>query len=120
MSDDRRVFTRASLVEFAQQNKSKTYVSIHENVFEVSQFLDEHPGGKEVLLDYRILNEFRDATEAFEDNGHSLDARDLMKKFQVGSLDTKKDTKSTKQQDEQNEVIPETDDEPSSGYSLLS
>ena len=35
-------------------------------------------------------NAFKDATEAFEDVGHSLDARDMMQKYLVGTLENKK------------------------------
>lgn len=42
----------------------------------------QHPGGEEVLLEQIS----KDATEAFEDVGHSSDARDMMKKYKVGEL----------------------------------
>ena len=50
-------------------------------------FLFEHPGGEEALKEHQIKdNKFKDATESFEDVGHSMDARDMMKKYQVGVL----------------------------------
>nr|GEX43133.1 cytochrome b5-like [Tanacetum cinerariifolium] len=45
---------------------------------------DDHPGGEEVLL----LTTEKDATEDFEDTGHSKNARDMMKDYYVGELDT--------------------------------
>ena len=39
-----------------------------------------------MLKEHQIKKAYRDATESFEDVGHSLDARDLMKKYLVGSL----------------------------------
>lgn len=42
----------------------------------------KHPGGEEVLLEQAG----RDASEAFEDVGHSSDARELMKKYLVGDI----------------------------------
>lgn len=42
----------------------------------------QHPGGEEVLLEQAG----KESTEAFEDVGHSTDARDLMKKYKVGEL----------------------------------
>lgn len=42
----------------------------------------QHPGGEEVLLEQAGKN----ATEAFEDVGHSTDARELMKRYKVGEL----------------------------------
>lgn len=42
----------------------------------------QHPGGEEVLLE----QSGKDATENFEDVGHSTDARDLMKQYLIGEL----------------------------------
>lgn len=50
--------------------------------FSLSFWLLQHPGGEEVLLEQAG----KDATEAFEDVGHSTDARELMAKFKVGEL----------------------------------
>ncbi|KAJ2751926.1 Cytochrome b5, partial [Coemansia nantahalensis] len=53
----------------------------------------EHPGGEEVILEYAG----KDATEAFEDIGHSEDARDLLKGLMIGRLegDAPKDAQQT-------------------------
>lgn len=56
----------------------------------------QHPGGEEVLLEQAG----KDATEAFEDVGHSTDARELMNKFKVGELvdsERRSDTEKTPQ-----------------------
>jgi len=72
-----------SLAEIASYNTSqKAWVVIHNNIYDVTAFLNEHPGGEEVLLEQAS----KDATEAFEDVGHSTDAREMMKKFKVGEL----------------------------------
>ena len=42
----------------------------------------QHPGGEEVLKDMAG----KVATENFEDVGHSTDARELMKQYQIGEL----------------------------------
>lgn len=42
----------------------------------------QHPGGEEVLLEQAG----NDGTEAFEDVGHSTDARELMKKYKIGDV----------------------------------
>lgn len=51
-------------------------------VYDVTKYLDDHPGGAEVLLDVAGQN----ADEFFEDIGHSSDAREELKKYLVGSL----------------------------------
>lgn len=43
------------------------------------------------MKEYQIKNnELKDATESFEDVGHSMDARDMMKKYKIGVLAEKK------------------------------
>ena len=72
-----------TLAEIAQHNSKKNnWVLIHDIVYDVTEFLDEHPGGEEVLLEQGG----KEATEAFEDVGHSGDARELMKKYKVCCL----------------------------------
>ncbi|NXF87431.1 CYB5B protein, partial [Eubucco bourcierii] len=45
-------------------------------------FLLQHPGGEEVLLEQAG----RDATESFEDVGHSTDAREMLKQYYIGEV----------------------------------
>jgi len=71
-------------------DKSSTWIIIHNNVYDVTKFLEEHPGGEEVLLEQAG----KDATEHFEDVGHSTDARTMMKDFQIGELNDEDKTKS--------------------------
>ncbi|PWN19217.1 cytochrome b5 [Microstroma glucosiphilum] len=52
-------------------------------VYDVSNFMDEHPGGDEVLTS----EAGKDCTEAFEDVGHSDDARSLLPPMLVGELE---------------------------------
>lgn len=66
----------------AHKDSKSTWLIIHDKVYDVTKFLDEHPGGEEVLLE----QSGGDATEAFEDVGHSTDARDLMKDYLIGEL----------------------------------
>ncbi|KAH6975206.1 putative cytochrome b5 [Ilyonectria sp. MPI-CAGE-AT-0026] len=62
--------------------KDDIYVVVHDKVYNLSTFIDEHPGGEEVMLDIAGA----DATEAFEDVGHSDEARDILPKLYVGDL----------------------------------
>lgn len=69
--------------EVAKYNDSKeTWLIIHNNVYDVTAFLNEHPGGEEVLLELAG----RDATESFEDVGHSSDARQMMEPYKIGEI----------------------------------
>ncbi|XP_074142206.1 cytochrome b5 type B isoform X2 [Sminthopsis crassicaudata] len=42
----------------------------------------DHPGGEEVLIEQGG----RDATESFEDVGHSVDAKDMLKQYYIGEV----------------------------------
>ncbi|XP_077210029.1 cytochrome b5 [Tasmannia lanceolata] len=73
-----------SLQEASEHNtKEDCWVVIDGKVYDVTTYLDEHPGGDDVLL----TATGKDATDDFEDAGHSKDARELMKDFCIGELD---------------------------------
>uniref|UniRef100_A0A8C3NU66 Cytochrome b5 type B n=1 Tax=Cyanoderma ruficeps TaxID=181631 RepID=A0A8C3NU66_9PASS len=74
------VFT---LEEVAKRNSSReAWLVIHGRIYDVTRFLEEHPGGEEVLLEQAG----RDATESFEDVGHSTDAREMLKQYYIGEV----------------------------------
>ncbi|CEG81673.1 Putative Cytochrome b5 [Rhizopus microsporus] len=73
-----------SLNEVAQhKSKNDLWLVIHNKVYDITSFVVEHPGGEEVLID----EAGKDATEAFEDIGHSDEAREMLDKYQIGVLD---------------------------------
>lgn len=51
-------------------------------MYDVTKYLDDHPGGAEVMLDVAG----QDADEFFEDIGHSKDAREELKQYYIGDL----------------------------------
>ncbi|GAV78761.1 Cyt-b5 domain-containing protein [Cephalotus follicularis] len=63
--------------------KDDCWIVIDGKVYDVSSYLDEHPGGDDVIL----VATGKDATDEFEDAGHSKDARELMETFCIGELD---------------------------------
>ncbi|XP_076147206.1 cytochrome b5 isoform X3 [Alosa pseudoharengus] len=71
------------LTDVEQRNSFKsTWIIINHNIYDVTTFLEEHPGGEEVLREQGG----GDATESFEDVGHSTDAREMAKSMIVGQL----------------------------------
>ncbi|KAN0060953.1 hypothetical protein ACQY0O_006687 [Thecaphora frezii] len=94
MSADNAQKRTVSMQELAQHNSHENlWLLIDGKVYDVAKFLDEHPGGDEVLL----TEAGKDATEAFEDVGHSDDARALLGPMLVGEIEggsTKIKTKS--------------------------
>uniref|UniRef100_W5U8W1 Cytochrome b5 n=1 Tax=Ictalurus punctatus TaxID=7998 RepID=W5U8W1_ICTPU len=81
-SDGKAVkYYRLSEVEEHNSFKS-TWIIINHKVYDVTKFLEEHPGGEEVLREQAG----GDATESFEDVGHSTDAREMSKGMMIGEL----------------------------------
>ncbi|GLJ18139.1 hypothetical protein SUGI_0320460 [Cryptomeria japonica] len=54
-----------------------------QEVYDVTRFLEDHPGGDEVLLS----STGQDATDDFEDVGHSTSARAMMEEYYIGDID---------------------------------
>jgi len=78
-----KVFT---LEEVKKHDSGKDcWCVVHNKVYDVTEFLAEHPGGEEILLETAGT----DSTEAFEDVGHSQDARTLLEDYYIGELDPK-------------------------------
>ncbi|XP_050347388.1 cytochrome b5-like [Nymphalis io] len=73
-------FSRREVAE--RSTKQQAMFIIYNQVYDVTKFLDDHPGGHEVLLD--VIG--KDATTDFKDIGHSSDANDMMKKYHIGDV----------------------------------
>jgi len=80
MEETTKYLTRKQVSE--HNSNKDTWLLIHNNVYDLTAFLNEHPGGEEVLIEQAG----KDATENFEDVGHSSDAREMMKKYKIGEL----------------------------------
>lgn len=67
-----------------QQHKTETdlWLLIGGKVYDVTKFVSEHPGGDEVL----VTEAGKDATEPFEDVGHSEDAHEILKTLYIGDI----------------------------------
>ncbi|KAI8799840.1 microsomal cytochrome b5 [Cladochytrium replicatum] len=66
----------------AHNKRKDIWLVIEGKVYNITKFMDEHPGGEEVLLEQGG----GDATEAFEEIGHSDDAKELLKEYLIGEL----------------------------------
>ncbi|VFQ66633.1 unnamed protein product [Cuscuta campestris] len=95
--------TITKLCSMAEASEHKTkgdcWVVIHDKVYDVSSYMDDHPGGDDVLT----AAAGKDATDDFEDAGHSESAKELMKKFFIGEIDPTAPTIPNKQDNHSNQ-----------------
>jgi len=73
-----------SFEEVRKHNDRKDcWLIIAGKVYDVTPYMEEHPGGDEVLL----ACTGKDATADYEDIGHSADAKEVMKQYCIGEVD---------------------------------
>ncbi|XP_059468532.1 cytochrome b5-like [Neocloeon triangulifer] len=76
-------------IEMAEVRKhnseESTWIVIRGEVYDVTKFLKEHPGGADQLLGVAG----KDATKDFNNVGHSSDARNMLAQFKIGVLSSK-------------------------------
>ncbi|PWY96777.1 hypothetical protein BO94DRAFT_481850, partial [Aspergillus sclerotioniger CBS 115572] len=72
-----------TLADVAKHNrKGDLWVAIHGQVFDITDYLQDHPGGADVLIE----TAGSDATADFEDVGHSEDSREILQEYLIGTL----------------------------------
>lgn len=76
-----KVYTLEQVSEHSSSHDC--WLIIGGKVYDVTRFLEEHPGGDDVLLSATG----KDATDDFEDVGHSKTARDMLTDYYVGDID---------------------------------
>eukprot|EP01080_Neovahlkampfia_damariscottae_P007578 gene7578-11902_t len=61
------------------------FIILYDKVYDVTDWIDEHPGGAELVTD----DAGRDATETFESAGHAITGHHLkfMEQFYKGNLE---------------------------------
>ncbi|KAJ5122569.1 hypothetical protein N7448_003703 [Penicillium atrosanguineum] len=86
------------------RHKSKTdlWMILHNKVYDVTQYIEEHPGGVPILVE----SAGQDGTEAFEDIGHSTDAREIMEKYLIGKVPDEERTETSVNREP--EVVPKS------------
>ncbi|KAF8775615.1 hypothetical protein HU200_004392 [Digitaria exilis] len=73
-----------SMKEAALHNTPEDcWVVVDGKIYDVTKYLEDHPGGADVLLEATG----KDATEEFDDAGHSKSAKELMQDYFIGELD---------------------------------
>ncbi|KAM0923610.1 hypothetical protein ACQ4PT_005408 [Festuca glaucescens] len=64
-------------------DRKDCWLVIDGKVYDVTPFMDEHPGGEDVLL----ACTGKDATADFENTGHSESAKEMMPQYCIGEVD---------------------------------
>ncbi|CAI9290449.1 unnamed protein product [Lactuca saligna] len=73
-----------NLADVSPHNNSKDcWVIINARVYDVTNFLNDHPGGDNVLLDVAG----KDASDEFEEVGHGSAARLMLDEYYIGEID---------------------------------
>jgi len=90
--------TEAGFQKHCAEQESRTFVTYKGNVYDVTEFLDDHPGGAAFILDFQS----KDISEVFHDDDyheHSDNALRMLLKYKVGCIksQTSKDDKEAEE-----------------------
>jgi len=58
------------------------WIIIHDKVYDVGKYLNDHPGGVEIVSDLAG----QDATADYDDVGHTQEAHEILEKFLIGHV----------------------------------
>ncbi|XP_055911490.1 cytochrome b5 [Eupeodes corollae] len=75
-----QTYTLAQVAANNGSEGSRVWIIIKGVVYDVTDFIDKHPGGGELITEYAG----KDATKAFNQAGHSSDASADLKKYRIG------------------------------------
>ncbi|CAH3133803.1 unnamed protein product [Porites lobata] len=75
-----KIFSLEEVSFHADQNSC--WIVIKDGVYDMTDFVEKHPGGKEIMLEHAGL----DATTVFQDIGHSAEALKILAKYYIGEL----------------------------------
>ncbi|KAG5890799.1 hypothetical protein JTB14_007193 [Gonioctena quinquepunctata] len=121
MGENTAATTFYSLEEVSKhdgKDDSRTWIIIKDSVYDVTDYLDDHPGGAELITEWAG----KDGTKEFDDFGHSGDAKKQLKTYKIGEVveeQRKKKNKKTEKNTKENEQIknkgPTSSDNTSTG-----
>ena len=105
MSPSRTLPTLSPLELQAHNTAESCYVSIGSRVFDVTDFIDSHPGGGDLILEYGG----RDIKEVLKDelsHDHSEAAYEILEDSFIGFVATEKVIDTTVKSDRPDEILP--------------
>ncbi|GMH44926.1 hypothetical protein BSKO_12883 [Bryopsis sp. KO-2023] len=80
MASETAVITLEQCAEHT--SRDSCWLAIDGKVYDVTEFLDDHPGGDDIIVEHAG----KDATEPFEEIGHSKAARDMLDQYEIGTF----------------------------------
>ncbi|RMY01281.1 hypothetical protein D0866_15813, partial [Hortaea werneckii] len=89
----------------AHRTAKSCFVTIGTKVYDVTEFLEDHPGGADLILQYAG----KDVKEAMEDpisHAHSEAAWEMLDDYLVGFMATEKVMQAVKESDDPFAVLP--------------
>mmetsp|Transcript_22112 Transcript_22112/g.43523 ORF Transcript_22112/g.43523 Transcript_22112/m.43523 type:complete len:141 (+) Transcript_22112:30-452(+) len=81
VADGVKMFSREEVSK--HNTEEDLYIIIQGKVYSVAKYLDNHPGGPEIIADVAG----QDATDEFLDTGHTAEAREELKKYYIGEVE---------------------------------
>lgn len=67
---------------FTHNTKSDCWIAINSKVYNITDYLDQHPGGASIIVGCSG----KDATKEFNQVGHSQNANKILAKYEIGQL----------------------------------
>ena len=58
------------------------WMAINDKVYDLTEFIEYHPGGYEIMIEFAGA----DATNAFNEKPHTIEAADMLEKYLIGEL----------------------------------
>ncbi|XP_056631644.1 cytochrome b5-like [Diorhabda sublineata] len=99
---ENKYYTLEEISRHDGKQDTRVWIIIKDIVYDVTDYLDEHPGGGELITEWAG----KDATKEFDDFGHSLDAKKDLKKYHIGEVVEEQRKKKTKTDNKKLITVP--------------
>uniref|UniRef100_A0A6P7FDA7 Cytochrome b5 n=1 Tax=Diabrotica virgifera virgifera TaxID=50390 RepID=A0A6P7FDA7_DIAVI len=81
-SSDIKYYTLEEISKYDGKQDPRTWIIIKDMVYDVTDYLDDHPGGGDLITEWAG----KDGTKDFDDFGHSSDAKKELKTLKIGEV----------------------------------
>lgn len=82
LNDNLKFFQLSEVAQRNGRDSKEIWIVIKDSVYDVTIFVDEHPGGPELIMQHAG----RDCTKEFFNTGHSSEAMKLLKGLKIGEV----------------------------------